>query len=342
MGVGEAVARARFVVAAVLSVLCLATLAGCGGDGGTESSGAPSPSSAPDPGAEAGASLMAGLTAPEGTSLVGATFERPASDGPAAADTYAVLTVDGDPFAAWDDLAAQSRALGMPLPGSGVCQWFPGPLDQAGAGASPVPASSPRPDGFDTLWCGANAYAGEAGGNLTVYAQLEASPAGAELGVQVGVEAQVAESSQEPRSYPEIDPGPAAESARADVPEVRPAPPPGVGEPFGRENNCFEAGYDRLEVPPGARLVGGGTARIVDDFAAVLAVDDAEAALDDLAAQLDPTGPEAGDAVIDVGQVDAPGGRIWQLSGSVSAGGGSCWVTSTPDGALLLVTTHSD
>ena len=108
----------------------------------------------------------------------------------------------------------------------------------------------------------------------------------------------------------------------------------GAGEPFGSEINCLARGYDRLVVPPSARVLALGDRLGSGDYVAVLAVDDAEAALRDLADQMEGEPPRDVDAV--------GGGRIWRLDNSVEAGGGSCAVTASPDGHALLVEPHSD
>jgi hypothetical protein len=279
------------------------------------------------------AALMEGLVAPTGTRLVGDVFERPWGDEVTNVSTVAVLTVDGDPFAAWDDLAGQIRDLGAPFPGSGACAW----LEQGDSGSTPVRSvAEPAPAGADGVTCAGSATA--AGGAVSFLAELWVSPDGAEL----GVETLPAEPGSEAQSYPEVGTGAAPAGAADRLPPVEQPALPRVGEPFGRENNCFESGYERFTVPEGAEVVGGGNAPVLEDFAAVLAVDDAPAVLEALAGQLDPTGPSTGDAAIDVRQARVPGGQVWELTGSVSAGGGACGIWSSPDGKLLLVMTHSD
>jgi hypothetical protein len=173
---------------------------------------------------------------------------------------------------------------------------------------------------------------------------------GAELGLEVSVG-----EGQDSRSYGTTDGGPAPASAVAELP-ARDLPRrgidpvrfslvpvmPAVGEPFGLETNCFEQGYARLRVPPGARLVGGGTAPVLGSFAAVLAVSDPKAVLEHIADQLDPTGPDAGDGSVTIEKVNLPEGPVWVLTGDVSAGGGSCQMWSSPDGRAVLVTTWND
>jgi hypothetical protein len=77
-----------------------------------------------------------------------------------------------------------------------------------------------------------------------------------------------------------------------------------AGDPFGRQTNCVEDGYARLRVPDGARLVGG-------ESAPVLAVADPRAALEDLAAQIDPSGPDAGEGSATIERLHVAGAQIW-------------------------------
>jgi hypothetical protein len=81
---------------------------------------------------------------------------------------------------------------------------------------------------------------------------------------------------------------------------------------------------------------------VLGSFAAVLAVADAHATLQDLACQLDPTGPGAGEGSVSIERLDLSGDSVWLLSGDVSAGGGSCQMWSSPDGHAVLVTTWND
>ncbi len=307
--------------------------AGCGDDDGP---GLSSP----------GTPLAAGLEVPVGTQLVGPVFLRPLSNSavepgsPQRSGAVAVMQVDGDPFAAWDDLAGQARALGLPIASSGVCEWHRArPLAEVPSAPTGGPVEEARPDLADTLDCQATAR-----GPLPDGTQVEVGmrlwwwDAGAELHVEITEGGTV----EPPYAYPETDPGPAPATALDQLPERDPQPSVDVGDPFGRENNCFEAGYDRLTLPDGARLVGGGTTPgLYVDFAAVLAVDDAEAVLGELRQQMDDPDMSDGDYGVTEESL-ADGGTVWVLSGGVSAGGGGCSMWSSPDGTAVLVTTSSD
>jgi hypothetical protein len=60
----------------------------------------------------------------------------------------------------------------------------------------------------------------------------------------------------------------------------------------GRANDDHDA-Y-RMRILEGSRLIGGGVARSLEDFAAVLAVRDAHEVIEALGRQIDPTGPKVG------------------------------------------------
>ena len=266
----------------------------------------------------------------------------------------ALLAVDGDPFAAWDDLASQAWVLGAPLPSSGWCAWHDLRTEQGSPQESQF-VDRPRPDGFEAMECDGGGYGPTpGGGSISVDARLWWQAEGAELGLAISVG-----EGEYSRSYgtADRDPGPAPASAVAQLPardmpvrRIDPVRPgqlvpvvPGVGEPFGLETACFERGSGRLRVPPGARVVGGGTAPVspaVGAFAAVLAVNDPEAVLQHIAHQLDPTGPDAGEGSATIEKVDLSEGSVWFLNSDVSAGGGSCRMWSSPDGRAVLVLTE--
>ncbi|SEP15071.1 hypothetical protein [Trujillonella endophytica] len=336
-------------------VALAAVLAGavaCGSDSGEATGpGAASVGLSPP-----GTPLAAGLVVPVGTQLVGPVFPR----APHVTVTLhaafevtshaAVLQVDGDPFAAWDDLAGQARAIGVPVPGSGVCLWriTSAEVMRANPGTSPeTPVSAARPDVADAVDCFAAARGPLSDGTQVIVEMgLWWWPAGAELHVEVS-EGALSEGDVDvyPSSYPETDPGPAPATAADQLPERNPTVSVGTGDPFGEQNNCFELGYDRLTVPAGARLIGGGTTPglvgFARDFAAVLAVDDPEAVLGELRDQLDEPDSTDGDYRLGEERI-ADGTSVWSLSGGVSAGGGGCYMWGTPDGTAVLVTTSSD
>jgi hypothetical protein len=285
---------------------------------------------------------------PPGTKLIGPVFTSPSEIGGDKREFVALLAVDGDPFAAWDDLARQTRDLGAPLASSGSCAWYDIRTEQGGL-LEPEFVDQPRPDSAEAMACGGSGYGPkQGGGSLCVNAELWWSAKGAELGLEVSM-------GEDECGSTDGDRGPAPPSAVAELPG-RNVPRqvidpvrlslvpvmPAVGEAFGLETNCFEQGYARLRVPPDARLVGGGTAPVLGSFAAVLAVSDPKAVLEHIADQLDPTGPDAGDGSVTIERATLSEGTVWLLTGDVSAGGGSCRMWSSPDGRAVLVTTWND
>lgn len=117
----------RWCGAIGLAALVLAS-GGCGSAGSDGSStthakgGEPGAVGFADPGSE----IADGLVVPEGARMAGTVFARPgATDG--VDDWSAYLVVDGDPFAVWDDLAAQLRNGGTATEMAGsadACTWM--------------------------------------------------------------------------------------------------------------------------------------------------------------------------------------------------------------------------
>jgi hypothetical protein len=281
-----------------------------------------------------GTPLAGGLVVPPGTRLIGPVFPSPTLVGGDKRGFTALLAVEGDPFAAWDHLASQARSLGAPLPSSGKCSWLDLVTEQ-GALLHPELVHQPRPDGAEAMACDGSSYGPTpGGGSISVTARLWWRAEGAELGFEISVgEGEYSRS----RTYGTAggDPGPAPASAAAELP-VRDVPVvPEVGEPFGLETECFGY-YARLRVPPGARVVGGGSAPVLSGFAVVLAVNDPEAVLEHIADQLDPTGPDVGEGSLTIQQVDLPDGSVWLLAEG-GAHSGSCRMWSSPDGRAVLV-----
>jgi hypothetical protein len=279
------------------------------------------------------------MMVPQEAHLIGAVFAETSSDGEVRS-TRSVLKVEGDPFVMWDGLAYQAGQAGAPLPGSGICAWHDTVADGAGAPpAAPVPVSQPKPDGADLLWCSGSASGvGPEGEQVAVTADLVWSADGAEVGLRVTSGGPALPAHQ----FPSPDPGPAPQGTAALLPTIVEPPSPRPGEPFGEETNCAEAGYTRLRMPDRVELATPGRTVLEGDLAAVLSVSDPHAALEDLAAQLDPTGPDAGEGSAAIERIDAGYGRIWRLTASVGAGGGTCEAWTSPDGTSILITMHND
>jgi hypothetical protein len=308
-----------------------------------------------------GEPLADGLVVPEGAELRGPVFplpiEEPIADGePTDPGWAAVLAVTGDPFDAWDGLAAQAQGLGVGTPRSDTsCTWLVDrgvngtqyvALDGAGAPEATV-ALSCQASGTATaagddgrlLGVDLELWADEDGRHATVSAHR--SPADDEAagrGFHAGTHL------TEPGSPAPVG-GPVTEADRASVPAgAAPEEGAGPGEPFGRQVNCLERGYARFEVPAGGRVltVSGASAAGSRDYAAVLAVEDAEAALSELADQVMAGAPPEVQAPVPQRAPLADGREVWELSHSVDAGGGYCRVLAHPDGHALLVLPRSD
>lgn len=311
-------------------VLAAAVAAGLWARGGDEAS--PSLDGGYGP---AGTPIAAGLTVPEGANLAGAVFAVPElvhAEG-AISGSVAVLDISGNPLDVWDALAAQAEDAGAALTAAygGGCQWRAGPENPAW-GMAALDGQGPR-EGTAGLQCVAGGVrpAGERPA-LLVDVELGSSSEAAVAVVRVW-EADVVHPAAMRRGATAVTPASGEDRARAPRPG-QPAARPGAGDPFGTPINCLARGYDRLVVPPAARVLAQGNRLGSGDYVAVLAVDDAEAALRDLAGQMEGEAPREVDAV--------GGGRIWRLDNSVEAGGGACAVTASPDGHALLVEPHSD
>ena len=125
-----------------------------------------------------------------------------------------------------------------------------------------------------------------------------------------------------------------------DLPVLAGQPSATAGDAFGPRVNCFTSGgYRRMKLPDGSVLVGAGWDR---DSYSVLAVADADAVIDDIARQVE--GPKRSpESEIARDSYDiAGGGTIARYAHSISAGGGGCSVTSSPDGDYLRISAHGD
>lgn len=145
-----------------------------------------------------------------------------------------------------------------------------------------------------------------------------------------------------PPSEPRPDRVPAGTSATL-APAV-PQPVVQVGDPFGGSVNCFARAEgstlaDRTVLPPGAKFVATGWGL---DAISVIALKDADVAVADLRRQFE------GDGTDDSSEpwkrsVTLDDGRTVSLyTHSISAGGGSCTMTTSPDGRFLRIERHAD
>jgi hypothetical protein len=268
-----------------------------------------------------GTRLFAGLVVPEGTKRV---FAAPADAGvgfdPAA--SVAVLQITGDLLDVWADFVRQVAALGGQLPGSGVCWW--------NGDGDPASLLEPRPKGDLSVECYADTAFVRAGQTVILSVSTRLESGGAEMIISAS------RGAGQRGSTPD-DPGPADSADLRGLPRDRTPDAPEEGDEFGVEHNCFERGYDRFRIPEGAQYVGGGRTVRTDP---VLEVDDPQAVLEALRAQLDDPDDTSGAWSITHETID--GEAVWTMEGSVEAGGGACRLYTIDDGRYLVVTVHSD
>ncbi|WCO66088.1 hypothetical protein PO878_16430 [Iamia majanohamensis] len=354
---GGAARRTRRALA--LTVLgALVLTGGCGGDGdgaaddGSTTTEAPPPPSLAPPGAPIGES---GLVVPDGAHLAGPAFGGP--DLALGGGWGALLTVEDDPFAVLDGVAAQVRASGATMPGSGsACMWG---VDTTGEGRADegVPVVDGEPAGTVVeLRCEASGRGpstgaeddiseataslewgrGTTGAIWLTWSTRQTDQGAGGFGAASGPgPVQPTPGFDEPEPAP-FGPDPVPTSARRLLPDRAGPTSPDVGERFGAASSCH-SGYDRFRLPVGARLVAaqGGV-----DGPSVLEVDRVEPVLDALAGQADTTDAFAADDVV---EVTTPAGtqvprRTWVITG----GGGGCTLLGSPDGHHVLVTSQSD
>ena len=356
-----------------MGLLVLVALAGCssgGGDGDAASN--PTAGTSPPALRPAGTALWDGLVVPEGARLAGEIFVEPslvpdAESEPLTETLQALMVLEGDPFAAWDDLTGQLRSMDVEMPGSAdSCTWtFPdGGLPERNASNESeevdlvdVNVLPPHPD-VAGLECSAQAPVdGEAGGEgpsrtvrlhlildeqhpatMALTAASSAYPARPPSGFLQSIRRQV----QDSEPPPPPGPGPVPDEARDHVPEAasQPDPPPQPGEEFGTAVNCFaDDGYSRTVLPEGTRLVATGWDR--GSTSVIEAVEDTttDDAIDALGEQFEGPGP---DQPVDQTIVLDEGAEVRLYSFSVSAGGGACAVLSSPDGRFLRITRNAD
>jgi hypothetical protein len=385
---GGSTSRLRATV--VLLVLAGASMLGCGGDDGETTAGADSSSTGPRTDAPdlhgPGTAIAEGLVVPVGAALGGATFRwrgrHDRSGGPASDEDEswaAVLLVEDDPFAVFDDLAAQVRELGPEMPGTGdACAWLNRSDDERDL-REPVAWGEPS---FEDPWlmCEASAsdrtvavslevtWADELPGALLIEggastgvgsfgaanwdeaADDEEEPPEPVQGSPSGVDCEALASTepceptgpttqstmQPPDTLPELTADPVPDDARELLDEVPPMAEVATGDAFGGVGNCFSEGYRQFDLPPDATVVasqGGG------DGASVLAVDDLGAVVAALVEQSDASEE---DVVEDTSAPLLDGTEVEQTRVTISAGGGGCTFTGSPDGRHLLITMHSD
>ena len=292
-----------------------------------------------------GSPLVAGLVVPPGTQLVGPVFPEPWVGLNGERFTLALMVVDGDPFAAWDDLACQADAARRSAASQRhlLLAWLEATGDALRWGhresrrlrvRSAFPGRDPRwtvvrlPEDLRPTEARWRSAPGCGGGPRARNWPSKSTKARIKLRSTSPRRPTLGRRRQERWTSFHLETAPPFQTS---------------GTSLGSENNCFEHGYDNLRVPDGARVVGGGTTPAFEDFAAVLAVSEPRAVLEQLAEQVDPNGPAVGEGEYSVEETEIPGvGSVWVLSGGGPPGGGACSMWSSPDGRAILVSTHSD
>jgi hypothetical protein len=309
----------RLVGASVVAVL----LASCSGSSGDRAL----PDQRP-----AGARITAGFVVAPGSRLVGPVFTSPY--GPKVFRSTAVLDVDRDPVAVYDEYAAQARRLGAAAPPSGATASVNGDVPFGICSAAVVDELGARDVAIDTadpsqarwLHCYGSAVATSAKREITVES------------VWGG-----------PSHHALIDVVPSSEAGTNLFQGTAPARPfsplPKVtdrsavthpGAPFGDTNNAFEAGYRKFRLAKGSRVVADFT-YTAEQLVVVLRVDgSAERVMADYARQLGQGGKTP-----EVQKLQTPKGSILMVESGPLGGGGATLVTD-PSRHWILIRAGSD
>ena len=256
---------------------------------------------------EAGSSWIAGLKVPVGTRLVGLPFPQPGDA------SISALQVEGDPLAAWDDLADQAHALGIPMQGGAVCRWaLPDSPHQ------PIVQVTERPSLPPTLLhCFGSSSSASIGLTATMWWGAFGSHPASLLSVTVGAPF-------EPSPiYPGADPGPAPIEAHDYLGPMEPSPVPNEDKKLDF-TPCSETD-DPFRMPDGALYLGASGEGMV------LATNDAEAVIRAFANAVDSRDSDEGDYKIE------RRGDEWAFKGYLP-GGGSCGAVSYANGTLIWLT----
>ncbi|HEX7135501.1 MAG TPA: hypothetical protein VF228_23195, partial [Iamia sp.] len=286
----------------------------------------------------------------------------------------ALLPIDEgevDPFAVFDALAADVRETGPAMPGSAdSCSWQLPAVDEASGPGRLVAVAGPAPPAEEIVALACEATASD--GDVEVTMRLDwgddhpgtilvtrgfgarpfaigsrGEPYGTEDPAPEAPEAVVPDGScaaagcedddptpttrQPPDTLPPTGPDPVPAEAVDLLPERPAAEDPAVGEPFGGESGCFAATRAVFHLPEGARLAGtdGGY-----DATSVLAVDDADAAMEALFAEAGETEGMAPVEILDAPLDDGTAIRTMSFQGGA---GGTCWLQGSTDGHHLLI-----
>jgi hypothetical protein len=313
-------------------------------------------SEAPPSSSTSASTVSSPSSQPDGTtsSPSSPATSEPLSGGVQEPDTWhAYLVIDGDPFEAYDELAAQLRdRVGAPVAGTAQsCIWRTAEWEER-----PPVVLEPAPSGIEGLECSAFASAEPDGSGGQEYRlelawweretpMLTVSRSDPMAASNPGPDA-LAPFPEYPTSTfdPERDWTPGTErvpsEATAHLPEAAAPSTAKVGEAFGYDA-CF-GDEGRFRVPREARLIAdlqyAGYPRAGP--VSVLAVDDVDAALAELEAHFGVPGdhdrPVRGERKLQSGET------VKTLSRGISAGGGVCSALSSPDGKYLEIAYYND
>ena len=272
-----------------------------------------------------GTKLSAGYVVPSGSRLVGTVFRL---NGASGTSSLALIDIDRDPLAVYDDLVAQGRRAGTLLPGSGTAAPYEGPrtchlnVDNHEAPIGPADAAAAT-----SVDCYGAGVLPDGAGSVVVQTSWGGSAHHA-----------LVETSDNP-----IAGGGRDDLGDARAPELVPLPKvvdrPLVSEPgtpFGSSNNGFESGYRRFTLEPGSRVVAD-----VDGFTqgmlVVLRIDgDTREVVTRYARQIG-----SGGTTPRVREVATPGGHVLSVVNSPE-GGGAVFLDTDPSGRWLLIRANSD
>jgi hypothetical protein len=326
-----------WVAAAVAVVFVLASIVITNDDGSsatrtTTSTTRPAPRRL-DPTAldGAGTPLVDGFRAPVNTRVIGIDSSGLSSS------RSALLLIERGPSGVARDVVAQAIRLGARWSGRvyQFCAWGPAPGSTTTTHQSP-PTPGPLQPG-PGLRCDLG-FSVRAGSRYrTVEVSVQWGKAYDQGAAHLYIETTERNPQGEGEASPDLSGAP--EDPAPMVPSGLDADLPQTGEKFGRSNDCFTHGYSTFRVPPGTTLVAPPSDLVgFWDFEAYLRTDDPKKAIENLQAQI-------------VGGRQSPSERvyahrvagvtIWEAPGGDQAGGGGCWVHSTPDGQVV-VAAHSD
>ncbi|MCB0963639.1 MAG: hypothetical protein KDA98_10120 [Acidimicrobiales bacterium] len=347
----------RPVLVAIWFIAVLAGATACTTSDGDAAQDTSTTTEASGPRSDPGTEIADGLIVPEGTTMAGSLFAPSAysatGERVAPPDAWiAHLVVDGDGFAAYDDLAGQIRDLDPPAPVPGTadsCIWS---LDEASSSSIDGPQDllvrDRLHDGISGVRCESQASDGSghryglslvAGGDQAAVLEVTVTPAPEGPGEPDSYAQRILAEGQAGDPAPLETPGeaavPAGAWADAGLDATAPPDPPASG-PFGIPANCTASG--QFTVPDGAEVL---VDLFGDHLASLLAVDDVDAAMADLLDQTHgPDDPSVRSSLTTV-TLDG-GGSIEVLTSQVMAGGGSCTATSSPDGRAIRIDRYPD